>query len=1244
MERRCQGEGGSEAQNVTDTMEEAPILKALDREIAFAISQVEPLLASQRLAEGSLAEDASGVGHPRIAEPVAPFEVMGETVAAINPGLNHESGNNEGASATSSTEVFSNEVEPSNREEWLYFLTTCDSLVSLGCALAWGLKRGFLTLTVASAEPAQAAHKGGLFPLPVELPGEVFLSPQQEDATQRWMYSSRCWLAVCCAAINSFYGMPGQGLTRARGKIHEAALTEMLGRIERFLKPVAPSPFSFREVAEDLKSKRVSYTGEEVSQPLPLTVEQISKSLPPMGHGASVPILPFLQGRTKFLMENPGECLKPAGDRGTVPTKARVHIQRGEEMAVFKLLEERRVIRWIPVTECYSDERGELTSGMFGVIKPGKFTPSGKPVLRVIMNLIPVNDAFGIVAGDIRSLPNATMWLPLCISDGEPVYMSQGDMASAFYLFAMPEAWHKYMSFNFKTLGSQIGKEPSMWFRPACIALPMGWSSSVGIMQAISRQVLLKQGLPADLELRKTKGLPTWFTSSVEGATSDRAWWQVYLDNFMSAQVGGSESQRDQALQSLAMVAWKSAGILTAEDKQVLGSTVATELGVRLDGETGLLGASAERIHKTCLASLHLLTKPTWSRKEAQVVLGRWIFILQYRRAAMGLLSRSWEATETAWPTGGKRQILLREVMRLMCLCPLLQSDLKAPYDPITTCSDASETGGAAAASKGLTWSGRSLTKSLLDATLKPLPADILLVSLFNGIGGCFRIYDVLGLEVAGRISIECLKEANRVTRCTWPGVEEILDVKLVTRALILAWANCYAHVKEVHIWSGFPCVHLSSVRAFRRNLSGAGSDLFWVMLEIIQLFQEVFGQFCKVKFCVENVSSMDASAREEISNHLQVQPIKLDPSDVLPYNRPRLAWCSEALYEMEGLTLHQENDYIRAWVSCPGVATKQWIRPGWHWPAEGQCTFPTFMKSIRRTQPPPVPAGIKRTSEATQELWRANAFRFPPYQFSPQYLVSCPGKPDRVLDCTERELLLGFGAGHTATCRSASDIKKSQVSYFDMRDTLCGDSFAIPSFAIMGAAMCADLFPRMSPAKIIARMGLAPGASAHPNVDVPLTRWLAYAGDGAPPADQGALVRCLGLTTNHTGSDVQLQSGQLLGKRSAHASVKALWWQWKQLFTVHWSFNSHINFLEMKMILLTLLWRARSVSSVRKRWLHLEDSMVCLYILTKGRTSSRLLQPLCNQIGAVQLALSATLLHAHVGSMDNPTDAGSRS
>ena len=228
-------------------------------------------------------------------------------------------------------------------------------------------------------------------------------------------------------------------------------------------------------------------------------------------------------------------------------------------------------------------------------------------------------------------------------------------------------------------------------------------------------------------------------------------------------------------------------------------------------------------------------------------------------------------------------------------------------------------------------------------------------------------------------------------------------------------------------------------------------------------------------------------------------------------------------------------------------------------------------MKAIRREAPPPFPAGLSKTSEPAKERWRADEYRFPPYQYSDRYLLVHPVQPPRLLDSTERELLLGLGAGHTASCRPASTAKTNWTSYEDCRKTLCGDSFAISSFAIMGSAMCAQYAPRMRPSQIIGRLGLAPGASAHPAVPVPLSRWLAYDEYPQHELPPGDLVRHLGLQVNHTGSDVRILTGEPMSKKGAHGSLRAWWWQWKHLFKAKWVSPNHINYLEMKMILLTL-------------------------------------------------------------------------
>eukprot|EP00438_Fugacium_kawagutii_P004456 Skav232379 [mRNA] locus=scaffold1077:196454:198747:- [translate_table: standard] len=297
-------------------------------------------------------------------------------------------------------------------------------------------------------------------------------------------------------------------------------------------------------------------------------------------------------------------------------------------------------------------------------------------------------------------------------------------------------------------------------------------------------------------------------------------------------------------------------------------------------------------------------------------------------------------------------------------------------------------------------------------------------------------------------------------------------------------------------MYAGFPCIHLSAVRAGRQNLSGEGSKLFWELLKLIGWVQEIFGVFCRVKWCVENVASMDEEARLQISQELDTIPIKLDPSDSLPFNRPRFAWMSEALYAMEGLDLIPEKEYVRAVVTEGHICDDQWMRPGWKRSHVGQgAIYPTFMKCIRRDRPPPVPAGLNRAGPRTLEMWEEENFKYPPYQFGPQYRVVA-GDRERLLDSSERELLLGFGPMHTDTCQSASVQKRSPSRHEDIRCSLCGDSFAISSFAIAAASLCSELMPRMRPGQIISRLGLAPGASAHPSVEVPMTRWLSYGGD----------------------------------------------------------------------------------------------------------------------------------------------------
>ena len=1134
---------------------------------------------------------------------------------------------------------------------WFESVGLAEDLGQFGARLAWGIGRGYggrgLESLKSIAKPFAAtapfSSSPGLFPLPVD-----FTKVKAWEWPQGCFSRDQCleaWLCLSTAALNAFFGAKPPFPQHRSGRAVKKCLAVLRDRIDRFLNQPLENSVSIQEVWDDISKKQINYSGEEVAMAQMLTVDQVLKSLPPLGHGGSVELAPLLHGRTRYLLENPEQVLLRHPGRAGGKHTAKVHIAKGEEVALFQLMFERGVVDFVREDDVFRDAEGPYLSGLFGVPKPSKVTEKGLPVLRLIMNLIPINKAMDVILGDIAELPSATSWQQLVLVDGDSISTSQADMASAFYLFRIPPCWQKYLCFNFKLTRSEAGLSGPGFVYPACRVLPMGWSSSVGIMQMASRELMRLASLPPGMELHKRSLVPHWFVDLLPTCKGSLAWWQVYLDNFMATVVRqGPPEGLDQHLHVGALDSWLDAGVLCSQDKNVYSAPIATELGVQIHGPLGLVGASIDRIFRAVLAGWKLISGSLSPIRTVQVVLGRWIFILQYRRPAMAVLSRSWDYINSKGRKLGTWKTLCAELVRLMCLSPLLQFDLKCPFSDLVTCSDASEKGGAAAASTGLTGPGRELETRLSSSSLDPLSVELLVVSAFNGIGGCFRAYDLAGVRPCALVSIEIDPAARRVVRNLWPHALEVADVQDVDREMIREWANMFPRVTEVHAWGGFPCVHLSSARSDRMNLEGEGSNLFFKLVEVIELLEETYLPTVPVEFVVENVFSMDVAARREISMRLDVIPLKLDPADCSPMSRPRLAWVSKAVEPTPGVTLVDWADYVEVKMAADFPGISSWVSEGWK-PTVRGVKYPTFMKSIVRSRPPPNPAGLRRCDGSTVHRWQSDSFRFPPYQYSYEYLVKDEDGNLRYLDPTERELLMGMGFNATEFCFAASFIKAHKQEYWDKRLSLLGDGFAMLSFAWVASQLCKHWMPPLTPQQIVDRFGLAPGASLQAGIRAPLERRLSY---GQPEVIEflpQSLVSHISRHVAHNGSDVSISLGiPFSSKQGNHVSLRAPWWGWRILFSSKWKFKSHINALEMRAILQSLKWRSRSPDNFSTRWLHLADSMVCNYILSKGRTSSRLLQPLVQQHGALLLAMNGHELHGHVDSSENPTDSASRS
>ena len=174
-----------------------------------------------------------------------------------------------------------------------------------------------------------------------------------------------------------------------------------------------------------------------------------------------------------------------------------MHIAPNESLKLAGLLVDRGICAWTPETEVLRF-RGEMVlNGMFGAPKDACID-TGENVLRLIMNLIPSNAVLVQLEGAVKELPGVCQYMSIVLEEGETLSFCQSDMTSAFYLFGLPPQWRKFLCFNLRAVGSEIGLKSSGVFYLSCAVLPMGWSSAVAVMQEISQSLLLgvfRQGL-----------------------------------------------------------------------------------------------------------------------------------------------------------------------------------------------------------------------------------------------------------------------------------------------------------------------------------------------------------------------------------------------------------------------------------------------------------------------------------------------------------------------------------------------------------------------------------------------------------------------------------------------------------------------------------------------------------------------------------------------------------------------------
>lgn len=1069
----------------------------------------------------------------------------------------------------------------------------------------------------------------------------------QPQCTERW--GRDAWLLVAIIAINGLYGFGNAPEKGDWSKAEFRAVKAIGSAVDRLLSHGTVVKDFNPDEEQTLRKKKVNYQGEEVGICHKLSLKQVLPALPPAEHGGTILTTDFVSEQTKEWLLNPGRNLIDDVGQEIPRLQGKIHVEKDEIIPISDELVARGVCSWIPLSTVVEFRGQKVLNGLFGVEKSGK-VQGNLPILRLIMNLVPINSVMRQYVGVVKNLPSITSWMGIVVDEGEEIRVWQSDMCNAFYLFRLPVVWRSFLAFNVKRdmIGDGGTHEVHVL---AYNVLPMGWASSVSIMQEISEQILRLRPLSIESKLVRNRAIPQWLTGIIfEAENSGKAWWHVYLDNFAAGEVDERDSKWSggSLLHELAEECWAESGVLSSEKKRRRAEKMAEELGAFIDGQSRTIGGSPQRRLGLLQSTLVVLSLGSLNKKLVQVISGRWIHVMQFRRPSMCMLDGVWEFT------GGKKSSspklmnkVRREFFGCMSITPLLHTFLGSGISKIITASDASSKGGAVGIANALTPIGEDYVNGALHLESFSGEIPVLVISLFNGIGGAFRAYDILGVRPRGLISFDLHGPANRVTSRVWPHAEIHHDVRSFDRDFLRNLLMRYLGIEEIHAWAGFPCTDLSSANYLGKGLEGKASGLFYEVLRILKLLRQEVPSSIKIKEVLENVASMARDQCDKISKLYGREPYFLDCADAVQMHRPRLAWTSERLKGiLDDIQIYPEGPWTRVYAPATYPEINDWISPDSYWPGgEAGHILPTCMKSIPRVRPPYMPAGINRCDDSTLQRYEADEYWFPPYQYKSQFVFYTKQDKWRLISIEEKELLLGYGWKHTSLCYSASDIKQSKQKYFDERHSPLGDSFSIYSFIIPAVALCQHFIPRIRYSHLVQRMGMAPGFRCPIRLKAPIARKLQYGfGICKTPQTVQVLNRLLLSRVNHTGSDIRIASGEILNpKAHPRQGVQADWWNWKPSFSVRWNRKEHINILELRSIFLAVRYHITHLLGSQFRIFHISDSYVCLSILGKGRTSSKNLSRVLRQLNAYLLAHGITLIIGHVDSLINPTDGASR-
>ena len=1092
--------------------------------------------------------------------------------------------------------------------------------------------------TMARGEREQ---KTSIFPLPLPSNTSVRTAMEKRDGLSLWFFLLVCALNYLNGGVHVRMG------TFEANAIQQEILDYLKSRVDIYQEH--EFEIGRFDWGKFLQTRTISYTNEEVRTAQWTSWSHVQPALP-YGAVGSVRAVDYAEDGVLDLLLNPAQYLQ--GNRDHQPVRSsRVMVTEENWAELAEGLVRYNVCSVIPVSAVAKCGGSLLQNGLFGIEKNEQV--NGVEVHRLIMNLVPFNSVSMHVSGDVATLPLLQQLASLHLQPEEELVVSSEDVRCMFYIFQLPAEWLPFLSFGKKAPPQLVPPHVREDCYLCAKVLPMGYLNSVGIAQHLHRNFMKKvQGEPGRLgpfsEIRKDRSWPL-----------SNPCWRIYLDNLDVLEKTNPALCRileGETSPDLAHIiqAYETAGIPLHAKKSVQQATTAEMQGAEIDGVQGLGQPRKEKLGKYVSAVLSLIRRARCSQKEIQVVGGGLVYFAMFRRPLMSCLNFIWGFIQS-FEDGGPRVraipgAVLSELLMFISLLPLAHMDFRVNISPTVTASDASLLGGGVCASDQVTSYGEQVAEGRFRGEIRREVPDggIVCVGLFDGISALRVALEAVQAHVVLHVSVEPDECAKRVVEANFPSVVQVDTVEEVSPELCREWAGKASTAKLVIVGAGPPCQGVSRLNADRKGaIEDERSCLHVLVKPIVSMLQDAFS-WCQVRFVQESVASMDLDDRIAYTRQADVIPYRICASQLSPCRRDRLYWFDWTLEHEEGVFLYPPNSgnpegfgrvEFESMLGTVGV-----LKPGWqlHHRATHLTTFTTSQPSaIPRSKP----AGLHKCNDEALQRWRSDRFRFPPYQYKDENLVWNPKLGGRTPNVSERERALGFPIGYTANVYPKAQLKSHPQQSEDTRLSLLGNTWSIAVVAFL-------LLQLLRPLKLCLLNSLCELLETlygdKPVFSESLLSWHGLSRPKGCPDKEVPLklVHKLMTLLSGKGTDVMIQLGtEPRQHQRFRRSIPAQLWRWKDICSWGWppEENDHINRYELRAIYTALRWRVLRRKECRVRFIHLTDSMVCLHVISKGRSSSHKLQSLLYRISSLLLAAGLHPLLAYVSTHTNPADRPSR-